>query len=199
MHARCDFVREPCTGINHEEECCCCEESFRAKDCDPRWRFRIYTGKDEAGRKVYEGRGGFGKEGEARKAMQHAMEEIGQRNTPGPAPQRTLGEWVRQWLDTYALDRCQPKTLERYRQLAAYVLTAQDGSPSPLAQVPLADLTHQQLEAAMYALLKAEGKRRKHISARTVRHVAGLLNVALNKAFRLELIQIGRASCRERV
>src|ERR1700691_1297087 len=25
----------------------------------PRWRFRIYTGKDEVGRKLYEGRGGF--------------------------------------------------------------------------------------------------------------------------------------------
>lgn len=156
----------------------------------PRWRFRIYTGKDEAGRKLYQGRGGFGKEGEARTAMQDAMAEIDQRNTPTPEPKKTLGEWVQQWLDTYALDRCQPKTLERYRQLAAYALTAQDGAPSPLAQVPLADLTHQQLEAALYALLKVEGKRRKHISARTVRHVAGLLNVALNKAFRLELIQV---------
>ena len=43
----------------------------------------------------------------------------GQRNTPAPAPKKTLGEWVQQWLDTYALDRCRPKTLERYRQLAA--------------------------------------------------------------------------------
>src|ERR1022692_4273206 len=50
---------------------------------------------------------------------------------------------------------------------------------------PLADLAHQQLEAAFYTLLKAKGKRREHISTRTVRHVAGLLNVALNKAFRL--------------
>ena len=156
----------------------------------PRWRFRIYAGKDETGRKLYEGRGGFAKEGEARTEMQRAMEEIGQRNTPAPAPKKTLGEWVQEWLDTYAVDRCQPKTLERYRQLAAYALTAQEGAPSPLAQVPLADLTHQQLEAALYALLKAQGKRRKHISARTVRHVAGLLNVALNKAFRLELIQV---------
>jgi len=155
-----------------------------------RWRYRIYTGKDETGRKLYEGRGGFGKEGEARTAMQDAMKEISQRTMPAPAPQRTLGEWAQQWLDTYALDRCQPKTLERYRQLAAYVLTAVDGSPAPLAQISLPDLTHQPLEAALFALLMAQGKRRKHISARTVRHVAGFLNVALNKAFRLELIHV---------
>src|SRR5207248_4899816 len=46
------------------------------------------------------------------------------------------------------------------------------------------------LEAALFALLKAKGKRRKHISGRTVRHVAGVLHVALNKAFKLELISV---------
>jgi hypothetical protein len=113
----------------------------------PRWRFRIYTGKDDAGRKIYEGRGGFAKEGVARKDMNSRMAEIGSRADPAPAPQRTLGDWLQQWLDTYALDRCQPKTLERYRQLAVYVLKASDEEPSALAQTPLADLTHQQLEA----------------------------------------------------
>jgi len=42
----------------------------------------------------------------------------------------------------------------------------------------------------LYGLLRATGKRRKHISARTVRHVAGVLNVCLNKAFKLELIPV---------
>lgn len=32
--------------------------------------------------------------------------------------------------------------------------------------------------------------RREHISARTVRHVAGVLQVALNEAFRLNLITV---------
>jgi len=162
---------------------------YTIKGCSrPRWRFRIYTGKDDAGRRLYEGRGGFAKEGDARTDMQGRMEEIATRTAAAPVPHRTLGDWVRQWLDTYALDRCQPKTLERYRQLAAYVLKAPTGERSALAQAPLAELTHQQLEATLYGLLKAKGKRRKHVSARTVRHVAGLLNVALNKAFKLEFI-----------
>jgi integrase len=157
----------------------------------PRWRYRIYTGKDDAGRKLYEGRGGFAKEGDARTDMQHHMTEIRSRAAPAPVPlQRTLGDWLQQWLNTYALDRCQPKTLERYRQLAAYVLQTSDGEPSALAQTPLAAVTHQELEAILYGLLKAKGKRRKHISARTVRHIAGLLHVALNKAFKLEIIQV---------
>src|SRR5262249_33604033 len=59
-----------------------------------------------------------------------------------------------------------------------------------LVSIPLSALKHTQLEAALYRLLKAKGKRREHVSARTVRHVAGLLNVALNKAFRLELIAV---------
>src|ERR1017187_10798025 len=118
------------------------------------------------------------------------MDEVHARSGAPPVPGKNVGEWLQQWLDTYALDRCQPKTLERYRQLAAYLLKTSSGEPSALAQTPLADLTHQQLEATFYGLLKAKGKRRKHISARTVRHVAGLLNVALNKAFKLEFIQV---------
>jgi len=159
----------------------------------PRWRFRIYTGKDDTGRKLYEGSAGFAKEGDARAEMQNRMAEIPNRNAPlapAPAPRKTLGDWLQQWLDTYALDRCQPKTLERYWQLAGYLLKTPAGEPSALAQTPLCDVTHQQLEGILYGLLKADGKRRKHISARTVRHVAGLINVALNKAFRLELIPV---------
>jgi integrase len=159
----------------------------------PRWRFRIYIGKDDAGKKLYDagaGTAGFLKEGDARKEMRKRMDEIATRNSALPVPEKTLGEWLHQWLDTYAHDHCQPKTLERYRQLARYVLVAPAGEASALAQTSLRDLAHQQLESQLYALLKAKGKRREHISARTVRHIAGLLHVALNKAFRLELIQV---------
>ncbi len=156
----------------------------------PRWRYRIDAGKDDVGRRLQEGRGGFTKESEAADAMRVHMDELTTRTVAKPIRKETLGEWIQVWLDTYAVDRCQPKTLERYRQLAAYITTAQDGQPSELAQIPLQELSHQQIESALYALLKAKGKRREHISARSVRHVAGLLNVALNKAFRLELIEV---------
>ena len=60
--------------------------------------------------------------------------------------------------------------------------------PVHIADVALPDLSHRQLEAAFYGLAKLPAKRREHISTRSVRHVAGLVNVALNKAFRLDLI-----------
>lgn len=157
----------------------------------PRWRYRIDAGKDDQGNRIQEGRGGFAKEGEASDEMRRHMDEIQARGAEAPvvpAREKTLADWLQTWLDTYAVDRCQPKTLERYRQLANYVTPAE--SPIAASTTPLSQLTHTQLESGLYALLKAKGKRREHISARTVRHVAGLLNVALNKAFRLELIAV---------
>jgi integrase len=156
----------------------------------PRWRYRIDAGSDQRHR-IQEGRGGFAKEGEARTEMQRHMQEIQGRSAAAPAPPRhekTLADWLQTWLDTYAVDHCQPKTLDRYRQLANYVTAAE--SPIAASTTPLTELRHTQLESGLYALLKAKGKRREHISAHTVRHVAGLLNVALNKAFRLELIAV---------
>ena len=151
----------------------------------PHWRYRIYRGKDATGRKLFQIKAGFKKQGDAEDAMRTAMAEIEAAANLVPVPKQTLGEWLRSWLETYAVDRCQPKTLERYQQLAGYILNAPEGAVR-LADIDLADLSHKQLEAALYGLLKLPGKRRKHISARTVRHVAGLLSVALNKAFRLE-------------
>ena len=110
------------------------------------------------------------------------------RSTP-LKPVLSLGEWLRRWLSSYAVDRCQPKTLERYQQLTGYILDAPEGSVQ-LADVEIAKLSHTQIESALYELLKLPAKRRKHISARAVRHVAGLLSVALNKAFRLDLIGV---------
>jgi integrase len=163
----------------------------------PRWRYRIDAGTDETGRRIQEGRGGFAKEGEAETAMKRHIAELQDRvevsaraaeRAAAPAP-KTLGAWLREWLDTYAPARCQPKTLERYRGLAAYITEA-GGPCAGIAQTPLAELKHAPIEAALYALMRAKGKRRQHISARSVRHVAGVLNVALNKAFRLDLIAV---------
>jgi integrase len=156
----------------------------------PRWRYRIYLGKDERGRKLYDGRGGFEKQGDAADDMRRRWHELRAERGKAPAQEKTLGEWIRTWLDTYAVDRCQPKTLERYHQLAEYVTAAPEGMLATLAQIPLPELKHTHLEPALFSLLKAKGKRREHISSRTVRHVAGLLNVALNKAFRLDMIPV---------
>jgi integrase len=160
----------------------------------PRWRYRIYTGKDDRHQKQYEGKAGFLKEGDARTAMNARFVELADRIADPPPTKLTLGDWLQQWLDTYASKRCQPKTLERYHQLSLYLLDSVVGELSSLAKKDLSEVNHQQLEAALYGLLRTKSKRREHVSGRTVRHVAGLLNVALNKAFKLELIQVNPMS-----
>jgi integrase len=156
----------------------------------PKWRYRLRLGTDENGKELREGHAGFAKEAEARDAMNARIREIAtQRNVP-PVLGETLGEWVRAWLRDYAPQRCTLKTIERYHELAAYVLDATEGEPAKLAAAPLADLDHVLVEAALYALLRMPAKRREHLSAKTVREIAGVFSVSLNKAFRLGKIAL---------
>ena len=157
----------------------------------PHWRYRIYTGKDEAGRKQYVTRAGFEKQGEAADTMRDRIEELRRlANQPASPEEISLGSWLARWIDTYAVHTCQPKTIERYRQLAKYITDATADEISSVSRAPISSLKHVQLEAGLRALLKQKGVRREHISARTVRHVAGLVQVALNEAFRLDLILV---------
>jgi integrase len=149
----------------------------------PRWRYRLYIGKAANGVKQWESHGGYEKQGDAAVAMRLRIDEL--RLHRGQAVPITFGEHLRQWLDQHAPQRCTPKTLERYHQLSSYVL-----KNDSLALTSLRDITAAQMETSLYALLKAPGTRKKHLSAKTVRHVAGVMNVALNKAFRLGLIDV---------
>ena len=160
----------------------------------PKWRYRLRIGKDEKGRDLRDGTGGFAKEAEARKAMRDRIDEIiRQRNAPEVAPKRAetiLRQWLAHWISTYAVQTCQPKTIERYTQLITYITQAGNGELAAVAETPISSLKHGPLESALLALTQEPGKRRKHISARTVRHVAGVLQVALNEAFRLDMIPV---------
>ena len=73
--------------------------------------------------------------------------------------------------------------MERYRQLSLYISLE-------LGNVPLLKLSHADLETALFALLKAPGKRRAHLSVKTIHHISELLSSTLNKAFRLGLIPV---------
>jgi integrase len=101
----------------------------------------------------------------------------------------SLVEWLERWLDTYAPLRCRSlKTLERYRELANYVVHGATEELTALGRTRLTELHHAAIETAIVSLLRAPGERHEHRSARTVRHFGGLLHVALGKAWRLDLI-----------
>lgn len=125
-------------------------------------------------------------------AMQAAIKERQEPKTAPPPtpPKETVADWVRAWLRDYAPHQCSPKTLERYEQLANYILKAPEGDPAALAVTPLVELKHTAVEAALYALLRMPAKRRKHLAPKTVREIASVLSVSMNKAFRLDKIPV---------
>ena len=156
------------------------------------WRFR-FDGDQFQGKRLQLSKAGFPTRGGAMEAMNDAIKEYEQRRmmpiSPPPAKE-TVADWVTTWLRDYAPHRCAPKALERYQQLANYVLKASDGEPAVLAAIPLSDLKHHAVEAALYALLRMPAKKREHLSAKTVREIASVLSVALTEAFRLDKILV---------
>jgi integrase len=153
------------------------------------WRYQ-FTGDPINGKRQRLGNAGFSTRAEALDALDDAIKNYVEDKDPRSAPADTLAEWVRAWLVDYAPERVAPKTLERYRGLASYILDATEGEPAKLAATPLAEVDHKIVEAALRALLHMKAKRIAHLSPKTVREVAGVLSVSLNEAYRLEKIAI---------
>jgi len=156
------------------------------------WRYR-FDGDQVEGKRVQLNKAGFSTRAAATDAMNDAVKEYAQNKTLPVAPppaKETVADWVRTWLRDYAPHRCAPETLERYHQLAGYVLNAADGEVATLAATALPELKHTAIEAAMYAILRQPAKRRKHLSTKSVREIAGVLSVCLNEAFRLDRIVV---------
>lgn len=155
------------------------------------WRYR-FDGDPIDGKRAQISKAGFPTRAAAVKACSVAIDQYRTGTTAGPPTptKETLGDWVRAWLRDYAPQRCAPKTLERYHQLANYILDAQVGEPAQLAATPLLEVKHVHVESALYTLLRMPGKRRAHLSAKSIREIAGVLSVSLNEAFRLDKINV---------
>jgi integrase len=160
------------------------------------WGYSIDLFTDENGKRVRPQKTGFEKKGDAEAALSVVLREKEDGSLIKPVP-KTLGEFIDEWLREHAEQHCAPKTVERYRQLAAYALPH-------LGTVQLADLSPLILER-LYGRLLKEGGRRQHrveagcksepapLSAKTVRHVAGVIHSALNCAVRWKLIKLNPA------
>jgi hypothetical protein len=166
---------------------------YRTKTGARLWRYRFDSDPVD-GKRCVISKQGFGTRGEANTAMRIAIDEYRPakltQTLPPPSPTETVADWVRIWLRDYAPHQCSPKTLERYQELANYLLKATEGEPALLAAMPLADMKHTTVEAALYAILRQPAKRRKHLSPKTVREIGSVLSVALNEAFRLDKIVV---------
>ena len=92
----------------------------------------------------------------------------------------------REFFHQHAEEKLAPKTIERYRELAAYL------APELLA-MPLGEITPLHLSREWTRLLKSGGHHRKTkqarpLSSKTVRHIAGLVSSAFARAERWGLV-----------
>jgi len=102
-----------------------------------------------------------------------------------PVP-TTLEMLLQEFFRQHVQEKLAPKTAERYQQQAAYL------SPELLA-MPLAEMTPLHLSREWDRLLKCGGHHRRTkvarpLSAKSVRHIAGLLSSAFARAVRWGLV-----------
>lgn len=148
------------------------------------WRVQLDAGRDENGKRVRISRD-FPLKREAEDALEQMLQERNDDRLLKPSP-RTFGSFLDEWFREHAERNCSPKTTERYRQLANYVLP-QVGS------VPLKELSPLVLERLYGYLRDQGGKGGRALSVRTVRHIAGLVHVALQTAVRWKLLRFNPA------
>jgi integrase len=90
-------------------------------------------------------------------------------------PNQTLAEFFSGWMDEYARRKLGRKTVERYAQLADYVLPH-------LGHIALAKLDLYAFEKIFDGLATTPGKRGKPLSAKTIRSIASVFQGAFKRA-----------------
>ena len=164
------------------------------------WCFELDAGEGENGRRIRISRAGFARESDADSELSRLKAEKTEGLLVRPNP-TTFGEFMREWFREHAEHNCEPKTVERYRQLAGYVLPQ-------LESVALQDLSALMLERLYNQLRKSGGQRKRRrrrgeqaqpapLSAKTVQHIAGLVHGALEKAVRWKLLRMNPADAVE--
>lgn len=158
------------------------------------WAYSVDAGKDEHGKRLREFHGGFDRKKDAEGDLARVLQDAQDGLLVKPSP-KTFGEFMVDWFKEHALRHCSPKTVERYSQLWKYATPMLSGlqlrQVSPLA---LERLYNRLMESGGKGRKKAERQTAKPLSARTVRHVAGLIHVALNTAVRWKLLKINPAT-----
>lgn len=119
---------------------------------------------------------------EALEKLRTAEEEFRQ-GTYAAANKITVGEWLEQWLETYAAVRVRQNTLEGYRIVV-------NGYLKPiLGHIPLKELQPQQVQKMVNDLLKSGRKRDGGpLSSRMVEYIFTILHSALEQAVKNQMV-----------
>jgi hypothetical protein len=140
---------------------------------DGRWQGQIYLGwiEGKRQRKYVYARTRKAVVGKVRKALEQAEQGI-----PFADERQTVSQYLGTWL-RQKQGQLRPRTFTSYEHaIVGHV------EPGPIAKLPLAKLTPQQLSAWFHA------HRAKGASARTIRYIGAVLRVALNQALRWGLV-----------
>jgi hypothetical protein len=110
----------------------------------------------------------------------------------------TFSEYIGYWLDKHASRTLAPKTLERYREFAAYLIRH-------LGKTPLNELTTAQIQRMVHDLEDHGGMvteaypNGRPLAPKTVRHLATMLYTSLAEADRLGILKIQHPMRNKRV
>jgi integrase len=127
-------------------------------------------------------------EAKRRTEEQHKFELVKAGSGVASAPPRTLAMLLEEFLTQHAEQKLAPKTIERYSEQAACL------SPELLA-LPIAEVTSLHLNREWSRLLECGGHTRKTktprpLSAKSVRHVAGVVSSAFGRAIKWNLLSV---------
>ena len=150
------------------------------------WGYSIDAGQDKDGKRKRIFKSGFDRKGDADTALRQKLNQRDEGELVKPDPQ-TLAAFVEEWFREYGSRKCSPKTLERYKSLAAYVVRH-------LGDARLQELSALALERVFNLLKDAGGydpktKKPRPLSPMTVHHVGAVVNVILKKAVKLKLLK----------
>jgi integrase len=138
------------------------------------WRIKIELSRDpETGERRYHLETVRGRHEDAKARLVEVHDEINKGKHIAPSA-LTVAEYVNSWLA--APVGISPKTLERYKQLAAQQIIPH------LGQIPLQKLDTDDLQNWHGKLLASGGKGGRPLSAQTVGHAHRVLQRALNRA-----------------
>ena len=136
------------------------------------WLVRIFTGRDEQGKRHYLNKTIKGNKRDAEKYLSTTQTAINTSTFVEPSP-LSVNSYLAKWFETAARPRVTEHTFEDYKRLVERYV-----KPSSLAAVRLSDLRPLDIQQ-LYADMQGRG-----LSARTVRYLHAILNSAFKQAVR---------------
>lgn len=150
------------------------------------WGYSLDHGKGADGKRKQQFKSGFSFQREAADALKKLLKEKDADDLVRPDP--TVFEvFIEDWFREHAARQCTPKTVERYRQLVDYVVPY-------IGKIKLQDLSALSLERIFNHLKDRGGRDRKTkkarpLAAKTVHHIAGVVNGIMVTALRWKVIK----------